>query len=73
MKLTIAPYGAYERLYFCPRAILNMFFLIFADLWWFGVLGLGLTFGYWGWIFQFIEFGTCGVGPSGFFRLGLSI
>ena len=49
------------------------FFLIFAHLWWFGVLGLGSYIGFWGWGFQLMEFGACGVGPSGFFGLELSI
>ena len=47
------------------------FFLIFAHLWWFG--GWGLILGFWGWGFQLMGFGACGVGPSGFFGLGLSI
>ena len=49
------------------------FFLILAHLWWFGVLGLGSYIGFLGWGFQLMGFGACGVGPSGFFGLGLSI
>ena len=49
------------------------FFLIFAHLWWFWVLGLGLILGVWGWGFQLMGFGACGVGPYGFFGFGLSI
>ena len=30
-------------------------------------------FGLWGWGFQLMGFGTCGMGPPGFLGLGLSI
>ena len=29
-----------------------------------------ITLGFWGWGFQLMGFGACGVGPSGFFGLG---
>ena len=32
----------------------------------------GLIMGFWGWGFLLKGFGACGVGPSGFFGLGLS-
>ena len=61
--------------YFFPRVILYNFFLfllIYGGLG-FGVLGLGSYIGFLGWGFQLMGFGACGVGPSGFFGLGLSI
>ena len=50
---------------FFPRFILYIFFLNFAHLWWFG--GWGLILGFWGWGFQLMLFGACGVGLSVFF------
>ena len=58
---------------FFPGLFLGIFLKNFAHLWWFGVRGWGLRLGFWGWGFQLMEFGACGVGPSGFFGLGLSI
>ena len=60
---------------FFPRVILYTFFLFLLIN---GGLGLGfwgwsLILGFWGWGFQLMGYGTCGVGPSGFFGLGLSI
>ena len=62
---------------FIPRVILCNFFHIFAHyygglgFWGFvplmGLFGLGFS------ILQLMGFGSCGVGPSGFLRLGLSI
>ena len=65
-------------LYFFPRVILYIFFLFwliyggsgFGVL---GFLGSGLLLGFWGWGFQLMGFGACGVGPSGFFGFGLFI
>ena len=37
-----------------------------------GLGGLGLRLGFWGWGFQLLGFGTCGVRPSGFLGLGLA-
>ena len=59
--------------YIFPRVILYniiLFLLIYGGS---GLWGLGLILGFWGWGFQLIGFGACGVGPSGFFGLGLSI
>ena len=56
-------YSLNEAIFF-PRVILYIFFLF-----WLIYGGLG----FWGWGFQLMGFGTCGVGPSGFFGLGLSI
>ena len=58
---------------FFPRVILYNFVLFFAHLWWFGVLEFGSYRGYLGWGFQLMGFGACGVGPSGYYGLGLSI
>ena len=62
---------------FTPYIFLGLlllhFFLIFADLWWFGVgvLGLGVLDWVFGvGIFQLMGFEACGVGPSGFFEVG---
>ena len=63
----------YTRYIFCPRVILYNFFLFFAHLWWFLFGAWGLRFGFSGWGFQLMGFGACGVGPSGYFELGLSI
>ena len=49
------------KLYFFPRVILYNFFLF-----WLIYGGLG----FWGWGFQLMGFGACGVGPSGFFWVG---
>ena len=59
---------------FFSRVILyNYFlFLLICGGLGFGVLGLGLSLGFWGWCFLLMGFGACGVGPSGFFGLGLS-
>ena len=62
----------YFRYTFFP-GLFFIFFLILAHLWWFGVLGLGSYIEFWDWGFQLMGFGACGVGPSGFFGLGLSI
>ena len=35
-----------------------------------GFLGWVLELGFWGWGFQLMGFGACGVGPSGFFGVG---
>ena len=62
-----------NRLYFSP----GLFFIIFFLFWLiYGGLGFwrwGLILGFWGWGFQLMGFGACGVGPAGFFGLGLSI
>ena len=42
-------------------------------VWGLGIWCWGLIFGFGGWGFQLMEFGACGVGPSGFFGLELSI
>ena len=42
-------------------------------VWGLGFLDLGLRLGFWGWGFQLLGFGACGVGPSGLRGLGLSI
>ena len=42
-------------------------------VWGLGFWGWGLILGFWGWGFQLMGFGSCGVGPSGFFGFGLSI
>ena len=58
---------------FFPRVILYNFFfflLIYGGL---GFWGWCLILGFWGWGIQLMGFGACGVGPSGFFGLGLSI
>ena len=60
-------------LYFFPRVILYnlfLFWLIYGGL---GFWGWGHILGFWGWGFQLIGFEACGVGPSGFFKLGLSL
>ena len=46
-------------------------FCSFMVVWGFRVGGLRL--GFWGWGIQLMGFGACGVGPSGFLGLGLSI
>ena len=48
-------------LYFSHRVIVHNFYLLLLI---YGVLG------FWGWGFQLIRFGACGVGPSGLFWLG---
>ena len=60
---------------FFPRVILYTciffrFLLIYGGV---GVWGLGLRLGFWGWCFQLMGVGACGVGPSGFYGFGLSI
>ena len=49
----------------------GIFFIIFS---YFGsfmvVLGLGSYIGFWGWGFQLMGIGACGVGPSGFLGWG---
>ena len=64
-----------KPLYFFPRFILYYFFLIllFYGGLGFGFWGWALILGFWGWGSQLMGFGACGVGPSGFFGLGLSI
>ena len=63
------------RYFFFP----GLFFIIFSYfgsfmvVWGLGFWGWGLILGIWGWGFQLMGFGACGVGPSGFFGLGLSI
>ena len=59
--------------YIFSQGYSSYFFLIFAHLWWFGVSGLGSYIGFSGWGFRLMGFGACGMGPSGFFGLGLSI
>ena len=59
-------------LYFFPGVILSTFFLFLLI---YGGLGLGfkgwrLLLGFWGWGFQLMGFGACGVEPSGFFGYG---
>ena len=52
----------------------GLFFIIFSYFGSFMVVwGWGLILSFWGWGFQLMGFGACGVGPSGFFGLGLSI
>ena len=57
----------------------GLFFIIFSYIWSFMVVwGLGLwcwgpRLGFWGWDFQLMGFGFCGVGPSKFFGFGLFI
>ena len=60
-------------LYFFPRIILNTFFLFLLIYGCLGFWGWGLVLGFWGWGFQLMGFGACGVSPSGFFGLGLSL
>ena len=52
-----------------PRDILCIFFtfLLICGVLGVGLLGLGSWIGFFGWGFQLIGFGACGVGPSGFF------
>ena len=57
-------------LYFFPRVILYNFFLFWLI---YGGLGLGSYIGFLGLGFSVDGFGACGVGPSGFFGLGLFI
>ena len=42
-------------------------------VWGLGFWGLGLIFVFCGYGFQLMGFGACGVEPSGFFGLGLSV
>ena len=42
-------------------------------VWGLGFRCWGLILGFLGWGFQLMGVGACGVGPSGFFGLGLSI
>ena len=42
-------------------------------VWGLGFWGWVLILGFWGWGFQLMGFWACGVGPSEFFGLGLSI
>ena len=58
---------------FFPRVILYIFFLLWLIYGGLGFWGRGLILGFWGWGFQLMGFGACGVGPSGFLWLGLSI
>ena len=55
---------------FFPRVNLYNFFLYLAI---YGGLGLGSLTGIGIGFFLLMGFGVCGVGPSGFFGLGLSI
>ena len=60
------------KLYFFP----GLFFILFPQFCSFGGSGFwgwGLVLGFWGCGFQLMGFGACGVGPSGFLGLGLSI
>ena len=59
-------------LYFFPD-LFFIIFLIFAHLWWFGVLGLGSQIGFLGLELSVDGVWDCHVGLSGFFGLGLSI
>ena len=56
-----SPFDGWNQLYFVSRFILFnfLFLLIYVGL------------GFWGWGFHLMGFGVCGVGPSGFFGLGL--
>ena len=66
---------------FFPRVILYNFFLLWLiygglGFWSWGLILSCFSFfllGFWGGVFLFWGFGACGVGPSGFFWLGLSI
>ena len=60
-------------LYFFPRVLLYNFFLFLLIYGGLGFWGWGLILGFWGWGFQLMGFGSCAVGPSGFFGFGLSI
>ena len=53
--------------------IIFSYFGSFMMVWGLGFWGWGLILGFLGWGFQLMGFGACGVGPSGFFGLGLSI
>ena len=52
--------------YFFPRFILYIFILFWLIYGGLGFWGWGLMLGFWGWGFQLMEFGACGMGPSGF-------
>ena len=68
--------GLSWMLYFFPRVILYNFFSYFGSfmvVWGLGFWVWGLILGFWGWGFQLMGFGACGVGPSGFFGLELSL
>ena len=58
---------------FVPRVIHYNIFSILLIHGGLGFVGWGLTFGSWGWGFQLMWFGACGVRPSGFLGLWLSI
>ena len=57
----------------------GLFFIIFSYfgsfmvVWGFGFWGSELILGFRGWGFQLMGFGACGIRPSRFFGLGLSI
>ena len=52
----------------------GLFFIMFSYFGSFMVVwGWVLISGFWGWGFHLMGFGACGVWPSGFFGLGLSI
>ena len=65
--------GKVMALYFFPRIILYIFFLFLLIYGGLGFWGWGLRLGFWGWGFQLRGFWACGVGPSGFLGLRLSI
>ena len=65
-KIQAFPYKLLSGHYIFSRVILHMFFLIFARLWWLGVLGLGSCIGLSEWGFQLW-------GLLGCLGLGLSI
>ena len=66
---TIYRYIFFPGLFF----IFFSYFGSFLVVWGLGFWGWGLLLGFWGWGFQLVGFGACGVGPSGFFGLGLYI
>ena len=64
--INVIKYNLAKSAIFFPRFILYNFFLFWLI---YGGLGLGLILGFWGWGFQLMGFGACGVGPS-FFWVG---
>ena len=55
---------------YAPYLLRGLFFLFFAHLWWFGVLGLGSWIGVLGLGFMLRGFTACGMEPFGFFGVG---
>ena len=64
-----------DAIFFFPGLFFIFFsyFCSFMVVWGLGFWGWGLILGFWGWGFQFMGFGACGAGPSGFFGFGLSL